>query len=145
MPVGFGPEKKIDVDAADAFATELDIARPGAAVELARRPARRGDSCSHGLLASVVTRRAAGSIALIVAHSRRTPGLGERPVGQPHSVERRAAEHHVELRIAEGERFALVVDRPSTLSRSRSARIVLGSRPPNPAADTRTRAFLFPR
>jgi len=38
----------------------------------------------------------------------RTPGLAMSRYGSPDRVERRATEHHIELRVAEDERVALV-------------------------------------
>jgi hypothetical protein len=58
----------------------------------------------------VVTRRAAGSIAVTVSRRTRTPG-GEIPVGQPCGVHRCSTEHHVELRIPEDERVRFVDER----------------------------------
>ena len=45
---------------------------------------------------------------MIVSWRMRTPGLAMSRYGSPDRVERRATEHHIELRVAEDERLALV-------------------------------------
>ena len=76
-----------------------------------RRRARRRGSRPRSVPASVVTRSRSG-----VDRRDRLPheahaGLGDVAVRQPHRVERRPPEHHVELRVAEDEGVVLVDQR----------------------------------
>ena len=92
-----------------------------------RRAPRRGRR-PRGRRASVVTRRASGSIAVIVSCRKRTPGLTMSRYGEADRVGRRPAEHHVELRVAEDERVALVDQRDVDVVAERLRQHVVSSR-----------------
>ena len=83
----------------------------------------------------MVTRRASGSIAVIVSRRTRTPGLGDVAIGQPHRVGRRAPEHHVELREPEHERVALVDQRHLELAAERLRQHGAQLQPAEPRAE----------
>ena len=72
------------------------------------------------------------------------PGLYEVAVWDADRIGCRPAEHHVELRIAEDERVALVDQRHVDVSASASDSIVASSRPPKPAPRMSTRVFTGP-
>ena len=97
--------------AGDGVELVARLGEPRRCSEVIVRAERHDEDVGLVPAASVVTRRASGSIAVTVSRRKRTPGLTNIGVRKTTGVERGPPEHDVELRVAEHERVVLVDQR----------------------------------